>query len=105
MPNRTRSLVPIKTRVSSQEFKDSAAELPIAIGSTIEGKTKVFDLTKAPHLLVAGSTNQGKSVGLNVIAASLLYAKRPSELKMIFIDPKGTEFTPYRNLYRQHPFP
>ena len=102
VPNRTRSLVPIKTLVSSQEFKDSAAELPIAIGSTIEGKTKVFDLTKAPHLLVAGSTNQGKSVGLNVIAASLLYAKRPSELKMIFIDPKGTEFTPYRNLYRHY---
>ena len=102
VPNRTRSLVPIKSLVSSQEFKESKAELPIAIGSTIEGKTKVFDLTKAPHLLVAGSTNQGKSVGLNVIAASLLYAKRPSELKMIFIDPKGTEFTPYRNLYRHY---
>jgi len=102
VPNRTRSLVPIKALVSSQEFKESTAELPIAIGSTIEGKTKVFDLTKAPHLLVAGSTNQGKSVGLNVIAASLLYAKRPSELKMIFIDPKGTEFTPYRNLYRHY---
>ena len=102
VPNRTRSLVPIKSLVSSQEFKESKAELPIAIGSTIEGKTKVFDLAKAPHLLVAGSTNQGKSVGLNVIAASLLYAKRPSELKMIFIDPKGTEFTPYRNLYRHY---
>ena len=102
VPNISRSLVPIKTLVSSPEFKESKAELPIAIGSTIEGKTKVFDLTKAPHLLVAGSTNQGKSVGLNVIAASLLYAKRPSELKMIFIDPKGTEFTPYRNLYRHY---
>ena len=102
VPNRTRSLVPIKTLVSSAEFKETKAELPIAIGSTIEGKTKVFDLAKAPHLLVAGSTNQGKSVGLNVIAASLLYAKRPSELKMIFIDPKGTEFTPYRNLYRHY---
>ena len=102
VPNRTRSLVPIRSLVSSQEFKESKAELPIAIGSTIEGKTKVFDLTKAPHLLVAGSTNQGKSVGLNVIAASLLYAKRPSELKMIFIDPKGTEFTPYRNLYHHY---
>ena len=102
VPNVTRSLVPIKQLVSSAEFKDSKAELPIAIGSTIEGKTKVFDLAKAPHLLVAGSTNQGKSVGLNVIAASLLYAKRPSELKMIFIDPKGTEFTPYKNLYRHY---
>ena len=102
VPNKTRSLVPIKSLVSSAEFKESKAELPIAIGSTIEGTTKVFDLAKAPHLLVAGSTNQGKSVGLNVIAASLLYAKRPSELKMIFIDPKGTEFTPYRNLYRHY---
>ena len=102
VPNISRSLVPIKTLVSSPEFKESTAELPIAIGSTIEGKTKVFDLAKAPHLLVAGSTNQGKSVGLNVIAASLLYAKRPSELKMVFIDPKGTEFTPYRNLYRHY---
>ena len=102
VPNITRSLVPIKSLVSSPEFKESKAELPIAIGSTIDGKTKVFDLAKAPHLLVAGSTNQGKSVGLNVIAASLLYAKRPSELKMIFIDPKGTEFTPYKNLYRHY---
>ena len=102
VPNITRSLVPIRSLVSSPEFKESKAELPIAIGSTIDGKTKVFDLTKAPHLLVAGSTNQGKSVGLNVIAASLLYAKRPSELKMIFIDPKGTEFTPYKDLYRHY---
>ena len=102
VPNITRSLVPIKSLVSSPEFKESKAELPIAVGSTIDGKTKVFDLTKAPHLLVAGSTNQGKSVGLNVIAASLLYAKRPSELKMIFIDPKGTEFTAYKNLYRHY---
>lgn len=102
VPNINRSLVPIKQLVSSSEFKESKAELPVAIGSTIEGKTKVFDLTKAPHLLVAGSTNQGKSVGLNVIAASLLYAKRPSELKMVFIDPKGTEFTPYKNLYRHY---
>ena len=102
VPNITRSLVPIKSLVSSPEFKESKAELPIAVGSTIDGKTKVFDLAKAPHLLVAGSTNQGKSVGLNVIAASLLYAKRPSELKMIFIDPKGTEFTPYKDLYRHY---
>lgn len=102
VPNITRSLVPVRSLVSSPEFKESKAELPIAIGSTIDGKTKVFDLAKAPHLLVAGSTNQGKSVGLNVIAASLLYAKRPSELKIVFIDPKGTEFTPYKELYRHY---
>jgi S-DNA-T family DNA segregation ATPase FtsK/SpoIIIE len=94
--------VPIRSLISDPSFTESKAELPIAIGSTIEGKTKVFDLAKAPHLLVAGSTNQGKSVGLNVIAASLLYAKRPSELKMVFIDPKGTEFTPYKALYRHY---
>ena len=102
VPNKTRSIVPIRSLVTSAEFKESKAELPVAIGSTIDGKTKIFDLSKAPHLLVAGSTNQGKSVGLNVIASSLLYAKRPSELKMIFVDPKGTEFTPYRNLYRHY---
>ena len=102
VPNATRSLVPIRSLISDPSFTESKAELPIAIGSTIEGKTKVFDLAKAPHLLVAGSTNQGKSVGLNVIAASLLYAKRPSELKMVFIDPKGTEFTPYKALYRHY---
>lgn len=102
VPNATRSLVPIRSLISDPSFTQSKAELPIAIGSTIEGKTKVFDLAKAPHLLVAGSTNQGKSVGLNVIAASLLYAKRPSELKMVFIDPKGTEFTPYKALYRHY---
>ena len=102
VPNATRSLVPIRSLISDSAFTESKAELPIAIGSTIEGKTKVFDLAKAPHRLVAGSTNQGKSVGLNVIAASLLYAKRPSELKMVFIDPKGTEFTPYKALYRHY---
>ena len=102
VPNATRSLVPIRSLISDPSFTESKAELPIAIGSTIEGKTKVFDLAKAPHLLVAGSTNQGKSVGLNVIAASLLYAKRPSELKMVFIDPKGTEFTPYKALYSHY---
>ena len=102
VPNATRSLVPIRSLISDPSFTESKAELPSAIGSTIEGKTKVFDLAKAPHLLVAGSTNQGKSVGLNVIAASLLYAKRPSELKMVFIDPKGTEFTPYKALFRHY---
>lgn len=102
VPNAIRSLVPIRSLISDPSFTESKAELPIAIGSTIEGNTKVFDLAKAPHLLVAGSTNQGKSVGLNVIAASLLYAKRPSELKMVFIDPKGTEFTPYKALYSHY---
>lgn len=100
--NQTRSIVPVRKLVSSAEFKESKAELPIAMGYTVDGKVKVFDLATCPHLLVAGATQQGKSVGLNVIVASLLYAKRPSQLKMVFIDPKGTEFNTYKSLYRHY---
>ena len=85
VPNKTKSIVPVRSLIESAEFRQSDYELPIAIGRTVEGKTKVFDLADAPHLLVAGATKQGKSVGLNVIVASLLYGKRPSELKMVFI--------------------
>lgn len=101
-PNKTKSIVPVRSLIESVEFRQSDYELPIAIGRTVEGKTKVFDLADAPHLLVAGATKQGKSVGLNVIVASLLYGKRPSELKMVFIDPKGTEFNSYKNLYKHY---
>lgn len=100
--NQTRSIVPVRKLVSSAEFKETKAELPIAMGYTVDGKVKVFDLATCPHLLVAGATQQGKSVGLNVIVASLLYAKRPSQLKMVFIDPKGTEFNTYKSLYRHY---
>ncbi len=100
--NQTRSIVPVRKLVSSTEFKETKAELPIAMGYTVDGKVKVFDLATCPHLLVAGATQQGKSVGLNVIVASLLYAKRPSQLKMVFIDPKGTEFNTYKSLYRHY---
>lgn len=102
VPNKTKSIVPVRSLIESAEFRQSDYELPIAIGRTVEGKTKVFDLADAPHLLVAGATKQGKSVGLNVIVASLLYGKRPSELKMVFIDPKGTEFNSYKNLYKHY---
>lgn len=102
VPNKTKSIVPVRSLIESVEFRQSDYELPIAIGRTVEGKTKVFDLADAPHLLVAGATKQGKSVGLNVIVASLLYGKRPSELKMVFIDPKGTEFNSYKNLYKHY---
>lgn len=102
VPNKTKSIVPVRSLIESAEFRQSDYELPIAIGRTVEGKTKVFDLADAPHLLVAGATKQGKSVGLNVIIASLLYGKRPSELKMVFIDPKGTEFNSYKNLYKHY---
>lgn len=100
--NQTRSIVPVRKLVSSAEFKETKAELPIAMGYTVDGRVKVFDLATCPHLLVAGATQQGKSVGLNVIVASLLYAKRPSQLKMVFIDPKGTEFNTYKSLYRHY---
>lgn len=100
--NQTRSIVPVRKLVSSTEFKETKAELPIAMGYIVDGKVKVFDLATCPHLLVAGATQQGKSVGLNVIVASLLYAKRPSQLKMVFIDPKGTEFNTYKSLYRHY---
>jgi len=92
------SIVPLKALLNSPAFRESKAELPVAIGYTISQEVKVFDLADAPHLLVAGATKQGKSVGLNVIVASLLYSKHPSELKFVFVDPKMVEFTPYGNL-------
>ena len=96
--NQTRSAVSVRELVGSEEFTLSGAELPVAIGRKVTGEVKVFDLAAAPHLLVAGATMQGKSVGLNVIVSSLLYAKRPSEMKFVFIDPKKTEFGSYSRL-------
>lgn len=102
VPNKTRSIVPLRATLNSDEFRNSKAELPIGLGYTITQKEKVFDLCDAPHLLVAGATQQGKSVGLNVIITSLLYAKHPSELKFVFIDPKQVEFTAYKRLYKHY---
>ena len=102
VPNDHRSMVPIKDLVSSDEFTGSDAELPIAIGCTVDRRVKVFDLARTPHLLVAGATQQGKSVGLNVMIASLLFAKHPSELQFVFVDPKGNEFDSYKHLYRHY---
>lgn len=103
VPNSTPSIVPLKSMLNDDLFRNSTAELPIAIGySTLAQKVKVFDLADAPHLLVAGATKQGKSVGLNVIISSLLYSKHPSELKFVFIDPKTVEFTPYNPLLKHY---
>ena len=102
VPNNTPSIVPLKSMLNSESFRNSKAELPIAIGYTITQEVKTFDLTDAPHLLVAGATKQGKSVGLNVIISSLLYAKHPSELKFVFIDPKMVEFTAYNSLLKHY---
>jgi S-DNA-T family DNA segregation ATPase FtsK/SpoIIIE len=96
------SIVPLKAMLNDDAFRNSKAELPVAVGYTITQKVKTFDLTDAPHLLVAGATKQGKSVGLNVIISSLLYAKHPSELKFVFIDPKMVEFTAYNSLLKHY---
>lgn len=100
--NRRPSVVPLKAMLNDEAFRETKAELPVAIGCTITRNVKVFDLTQAPHLLVAGATQQGKSVGLNVIVSSLLYAKHPSELKFVFIDPKMVEFTAYKRLLKHY---
>lgn len=103
VPNSTPSIVPLKSMLNDDSFRNSTAELPVAIGfSTLAQKVKTFDLADAPHLLVAGATKQGKSVGLNVIISSLLYAKHPSELKFVFIDPKAVEFTAYNSLLKHY---
>ena len=96
------SIVPLKALLNDTAFRDSKAELPVAIGYTISQQVKVFDLADAPHLLVAGATKQGKSVGLNVIVASLLYSKHPSELKFVFVDPKMVEFSSYGHLLHHY---
>ena len=102
VPNSKPSIVPLKSMLNDESFRSSDAELPIAIGYTITQQVKTFDLTDAPHLLVAGATKQGKSVGLNVIISSLLYAKHPTELKFVFIDPKMVEFTAYASLLKHY---
>ena len=102
VPNNVPSIVPLKSMLDDDSFRHSTAELPIAIGYTINREVKTFDLTDAPHLLIAGATKQGKSVGLNVIISSLLYAKHPTELKFVFIDPKMVEFTAYNALLKHY---
>ena len=96
------SIVPLRALLNDPAFVESKAELPVAIGYTITQKVKVFDLADAPHLLIAGATKQGKSVGLNVLVSSLLYSKHPSELKMVFIDPKMVEFSSYASLLKHY---
>ena len=102
VPNDKPSTVPLKALLNSPVYRETEAELPIAIGYTITQEVKTFDHTDAPHLLVAGATKQGKSVCLNVIISSLLYAKHPTELKFVFIDPKMVEFTAYNSLLKHY---
>ncbi len=102
VPNRDPKTVSIRSIIGSKKFADACEKmrLPMAMGATISNDIFIQDLAKMPHLLVAGATGQGKSVGLNCIIASLLYAKHPSELKFVFIDPKMVEFAAYKKIER-----
>lgn len=98
VPNRNKRIVSMYSAIRSKRFHETKAELPVVIGRTIQNENYVFDLAKMPHLLVAGSTGTGKSVGLNAIITSLLYRKHPAELKLVMIDPKMVEFSLYGKL-------
>ncbi|MBQ8990995.1 MAG: DNA translocase FtsK 4TM domain-containing protein [Prevotella sp.] len=98
VPNAKPSIVSMESILNSKKFQESTMELPCALGKTITNEVYMFDLAKAPHLLVAGATGQGKSVGLNAIVTSLLYKKHPSEMKIVLVDPKKVEFSIYNPL-------
>lgn len=102
VPNQNPEVVSMRSILSSKKFQESTAELPIALGKTISNETYMFDLVKMPHILVAGATGQGKSVGVNVIITSLLYKKHPAELKFVFIDPKKVELNLYSVLEKHY---
>ena len=95
VPNKKKCIVSMESVINSRAYQESKMELPCAVGKTISNEVFMFDLAKAPHLLVAGATGQGKSVGLNAIVTSLLYKKHPSELKIVMVDPKKVEFSIY----------
>ncbi|GAA4327447.1 hypothetical protein GCM10023184_16730 [Flaviaesturariibacter amylovorans] len=98
VPNVKKSVVSMRTMLASDEFRNSSLQLPIAIGKKIDNKLFVADLATMPHLLMAGATGQGKSVGLNAILVSLLYKKHPSQLKFVLVDPKKVELSIYRHI-------
>ncbi|MBO7109163.1 MAG: DNA translocase FtsK 4TM domain-containing protein [Prevotella sp.] len=98
VPNAKKSIVSMESVLNSKKFQESTMELPCAMGKTITNEVYMFDLAKSPHLLVAGATGQGKSVGLNAILTSLLYKKHPAELKIVLVDPKMVEFSIYRTI-------
>lgn len=102
VPNKDPQTVSMRSVLESEKFRNSTMELPMAIGRTVSNDVYMADLTKMPHLLVAGATGMGKSVGLNAIIASLLYKKHPSELKFVMIDPKKVEFSLYAKLERHY---
>jgi len=102
VPNKNREMVSIRSVLSTPSFQKSDRELPVALGKTISNEVLVIDLAKMPHLLVAGATGQGKSVGLNVILTSLLYKRHPSQLKFVLVDPKKVEMSLYSTIERHY---
>lgn len=102
VPNSKPSIVSLRSVLASKKYQNSTMELPVAIGKTITNEVFMFDLAKMPHLLIAGATGQGKSVGLNAMIASLLFKKRPEELKFVLVDPKMLEFSLYEGMERHY---
>ena len=102
VPNKNPTMVPMKSVISAAKFQEAEMELPIALGKTISNETFVVDLAKMPHLLMAGATGQGKSVGLNAVLTSLLYKKHPPEVKFVLVDPKKVELTLFNKIERHY---
>ncbi len=102
VPNKDPQIVSMQSVIASVRFQECTYDLPVALGKTITNEVFIFDLAKMPHLLVAGATGQGKSVGLNAIITSLLYKKHPSEMKMVLIDPKMVEFNIYSTIEKHY---
>jgi len=102
VPNKNATIVSMRSVIASQKFQKTEMHLPIAIGKTISNETLVIDLAKMPHLLMAGATGQGKSVGLNAVLTSLLYKKHPAEVKFVLVDPKKVELTLFNKIERHY---
>ena len=102
VPNKNPTMVSMKSVIGSAKFQEAEMELPIALGKTISNETFVVDLAKMPHLLMAGATGQGKSVGLNAVITSLLYKKHPAEIKFVLVDPKKVELTLFNKIERHY---
>ena len=102
VPNKNREMVSVRSVLATERFKNCSHELPVILGKTISNEVYIADLTKMPHLLMAGATGQGKSVGLNVLIASLVYKRHPSELKFVMVDPKKVELTLFNKIERHY---
>lgn len=102
VPNKNATMVSMRSVIASPKFRNAEMELPMALGKTISNETFVVDLAKMPHLLMAGATGQGKSVGLNAILTSLLYSKHPAEVKFVLVDPKKVELTLFNKIERHY---